>query len=145
MITKKFLSGACLAALSLICLDGEKLSAQTAPLPSAAPSGASATITFADGASIKLRSSQAKFRPVELLPGETVNIQLRLPRRFLDTPVAIQALDGGFVTQDALVAADGTAAIAFQAGVQPGLYRILLSARGRSALLQFWVLDSGNP
>jgi hypothetical protein len=116
------------------------LPAQTTPTPSPAPPRVSATITFANGASITVRSnSQEKFRLVGILPGETVNIQLQLPPRFVNTPVAVQALDGGIVPVHVPIATNGTAALAFHAGVQPGLYRILLTAQGRSTLLQFLV------
>ncbi len=114
------------------------LRAQTAVLPS--PGHSWATITFSNGASITIPSNNPEnFRLVGILPGETVNIQLQLPPSFANTFVAVQALDGGLISGDVTVAADGTAAIAFQGGVQPGLYRILLSALGKSAMLQFSV------
>ncbi len=99
-----------------------------------------ATITFANGTALEVRSNNPEyFSLIGILPGETVNIQLQLPPSFANTFVAVQALDGGLISGDVAVAADGTAAIAFQAGVQPGLYRILLSALGKSAMLQFSV------
>lgn len=114
------------------------------PLPAQkdAPT-ALATITFSNGDSTTVRTKQERFLPIGLLPGETVNIQLQLPPEFVKTTVAIQALDGGLLTGD--VADDGTAAIEFQAGVQLGLYRVLLYAQGRSTLLQFSVSDSKKP
>ena len=55
---------------------------------------------------------------------------------------AEKALDGGLVTGN--VAADGTAALEFRAGGQPGLYRVLPNANGGSTLLQFSVSNSGK-
>lgn len=104
-----------------------------------------ATITFENGESITIRSGRRQFRPVEILPGETVQIHLQLPPGFANTLVVTQAMDGGLTSGDVVVGADGTAAVAFQGGVQPGLYRILLSARGESAILQFSVSPSENP
>ena len=137
MNTKKIFPVACFAAFSLIYLP-EKLSAQTEGGPPGMQSRASATITFADGTSMTVRSRE-DFQSIEILPRETVNIRLQLPAQFANTLVAVQALDGGLVSEDVIVAADGTAAMAFQAGAPPGLYRVLLSMRGRSATLHFTV------
>lgn len=68
-----------------------------------------------------------------------MTVELQLPLRFVNTTVAVQALDGGIVTGGRVIAPDGTTALAFHAGIRPGLYRILLTARGRSVLLQFSV------
>lgn len=120
----------------------------TIPLPERAAAvepRARATITFENGASIRIHSGREQFRPIEIRPGETVQIQLQLPPGLANTLVAIQALDGGLTSGDVVIAQDGTASIAFQAGVQPGLYRVLLmAARGRSATLQFSV-PTPNP
>lgn len=98
-----------------------------------------ATITFSNGESVTVHTKQQQFRPVAVLSGETVNVQLRLPLEWANTPVAVQALDGGFVSEGTVVAADGSAAIAFQAGVRPGVYRVLVSANSRSTMLRFSV------
>jgi hypothetical protein len=111
------------------------LKAQTA-VPS---SGATATITFADGSSARVRTTKDKLPFVDLQPGENVAVEIQLPQAFLGAPMSVQALDGGVVAQNGAIAVDGTAALQFQAAQQPGLYRILLSARGRSVLLQFRV------
>ena len=104
-----------------------------------APSGASALITFANGSSVQVRTSKGKLPSVAILPGENLSVQMQLPQSFAEGSMSIQALDGGVVTQNVTVAADGTAFFGFQGGIQPGLYRILLSAHGRSVLLQLWV------
>lgn len=119
------------------------------PLPAQTEAGPRARITFADGTSVTIRghdrNEKVRLQPVAILAGERVNIQLKLPSRFANTFMAVQALDGGLASGDVLVAADGSAAIAFQGGVQPGLYRILLSAGGKSATLQFSIPNPGTP
>lgn len=107
-----------------------------------APSGASATITFADGSSVQVRTTRDKLPSVEILPGETVSVQIQLPQPFADGSMSVQGLDGGAVTQDGAVAADGTVFLQFQAGLQLGLYRVLLHSTDRSVLLQF---ECSNP
>ncbi len=125
-------------AFAGICLSVISLPAQAPPV---AVPVASATITFANDTSITIRGREL-FRRIGILPGEIVNIQLQLPSQFTNTVVAVQAMDGGVVSGDVTIAVDGTGSIVFQSGMQPGLYRILLSARGRSAMLQFWVPNS---
>jgi hypothetical protein len=117
------------------------LCASSVAAQSASPASdpkASATITFSGGGSIKIRGKD-RLPVVEIGAGETANIQLTLPQRLANTFVVVQALDGGTVTESATIAADGSGSIAFQAGAQPGLYRVLLSARGKSAMVRFWV------
>jgi hypothetical protein len=94
------------------------------------------TVVFADGSSTNIISVEERFRPVALFPGERVTIQAQAPPQFVDTPVLAEALDGGEVSEVAFTE-DGIAYVAFRAGTAPGLYRVLFSARGRTALLQF--------
>jgi hypothetical protein len=118
------------------------------PLFAQAP-GPRARITFADDSSITIRGSRGdrvvKFQPVGILAGERANIQLKLPSRFANTVLAVQALDGGRVSDNVVVEPDGRADIAFEAGTQPGFYRILLSAGNKTATLQFSVANPGTP
>jgi hypothetical protein len=51
----------------------------------------------------------------------------------------VHALDGGTVTSGLIIAPDGSASLGFRVGVQPGLYRLLVSVRGRTGMLQFQV------
>lgn len=114
------------------------------PVPSAAaapPPEISATITFANGETVKLFASD-RFRPVSVAAGETVTIQTQLPQQLTTVPAVVQALDGGTST-DIAIAPDGSASMSFQAGSEPGLYRLLFSARGRTAVLQFQVPGQG--
>lgn len=115
------------------------------PLPAtAAPPAAeamAATITFANGEGIKLYADD-HFQPVAIAAGETVTIQAQLPPQFTNIPAVAQALDGGSAT-DIVIASNGMASVSFQAGSQPGLYRLFLSARGRNVVLQFQVSNQG--
>jgi len=103
------------------------------------------TISFADGGSVTFRTDRDLFHPVGVFPGETTSMQLVVPKNLANTHLSIGALDGGAVTEDVIIGADGTASITFQAGTQPGLYRLLASAVGKTAMLQFWVFDAANP
>ena len=99
-----------------------------------------ARITRASGEVLTVRSRE-RFRALALLPGENVTIQVQLPPRVVNIPAVVQALDGGLVTSNLALAADGTASVGFRAGLQPGRYRLLLMALGRSAILQFEVAN----
>ena len=111
-----------------------------------APAPVLATITFADGQSATVGSTgQQTFLPIDILPGEALGIELRLPVNFVNTPVALQPMDGGFAPEEIEIAQDGSTNFAFQAGTQPGLYRILLATRNSSVLLQFSVPNPGTP
>ncbi|MFN2507359.1 MAG: hypothetical protein ABR589_01130 [Chthoniobacterales bacterium] len=103
------------------------------------------TISFADGSSVRFRTDRERFYPVGVSPGETANIQFRLPRGLANTRLSFEALDGGVVTDGVVIAVDGTASVTFTAGDQPGLYRLLASASGKTAILQFWVFNAENP
>lgn len=113
---------------------------------STAPPPVSATITFANGGSITVGSNdQQIFNPIDILPGEALGIALQLPSGFVNTPVGMQPMDGGFAPEEIEIAQDGSTAFVFQAGSQPGLYRILLRTLDSSVLLQFTVPNPGNP
>ena len=72
-------------------------------------------------------------------------IERRNRPRFANTLLAVQALDGGRVSEGVVVEPDGRADIAFEAGTQPGFYRILLSAGNKTATLRFSVANPGPP
>ncbi len=129
---------AALAACGVFCIQAHLLAAP------AGPPRAGARITFANGSFVDLRADD-RFQLIGVLAGETITINLQLPPSFANTLVAVQALDGGLVSGDMTIGVDGMGALAFQAGVQPGVYRILFSALGRSALLRFSVPNPANP
>lgn len=112
-----------------------------------APRRPSATFTFGDGQKITARSRTGRFRLVGLRAGEVVDVDLQLPNRLSANFAMAQPLDGGklisFSKGD--VGLGGLASIRFQAGHQPGLYRVFVPGFGAPWLLQFWVADPKNP
>jgi hypothetical protein len=77
---------------------------------------------------------------------ETVDIALVFPRTLLASSAGPLSLDGGkIIASTSPTATGGLALIRFQAGSQPGLYRVLIPGLGPSARLQFWVSDPNNP
>ena len=122
------------------------LPAQTGSTVSAAPvpplPAPSAVITFASGQAIRGHSSTGRFEAVSLNPLETASIKLQFTTTFASTPVVVQALDGGslgLTDQSATIGLDGATSFQFQAGAQPGLYRILVIANGSVSIVQFSV------
>lgn len=108
----------------------------------------SAAITFADAKSLKVKSKGDRFGLVGVNAGETVNVQLQFSPTLATSSIVIQALDGGVVPasdQENAVGADGKASMRFQAGTQPGLYRVLMNVGGTISTLQFWVADATSP
>jgi hypothetical protein len=124
------------------------------PLPTATPTPPapvdlrpSATITFADRTQIKTQSTTRRFPLVGLHLSEAVDIALDVPAVLLSSAATAQSLDGGTVISFSMnPGGSGTlASIRFQAGAQPGLYRVLVPGLGGPGLLQFWVIDPNNP
>jgi hypothetical protein len=65
---------------------------------------------------------------------------LRFPLTLANTPLIVQVLDGGSLSdgQDSqTIGADGTASIQFQVGSGAGFYRVVLYAGGVLTALQF--------
>lgn len=106
----------------------------------------SLTVTFADGEKVKLKSKDGPFRTIDLDPGETVELRLDLPARFKNTPLVMQALDGGRVSTTDFANAKGKVDTVFRVGSQPGIYRVLLSGGANRAMLRFRVpaLEAGQ-
>ncbi|PZR73708.1 MAG: hypothetical protein DLM73_10140 [Chthoniobacterales bacterium] len=105
-----------------------------------------ATIAFADGSIVQTRAATGKFQLVGLHANESVNIAIPVPAAGIGAFVAVQSLDGGTVVGASQVpVTNGVAAIGFQAGSQPGLYRVLIGGAGSPATLQFWIPDPQNP
>ena len=117
------------------------------PTPSLPALRPNATFTFGDGTQINSRSINGRFRLVGLHLGETVDIALDLPVVLLSSSATAQSLDGGEIISFSVdkTGVRGVASIRFQAGNQPGLYRVFVPGLGASALLQFWVADPNNP
>lgn len=106
----------------------------------------SATITFANAKSLTTKTQAEQF--VSINPGEKVSVQLQFPPTLATSAVIVQPLDGGIISaadQNNAVGLDGKASLQFRAGMQPGLYRVLVIAGGTSSAIQFWVADATNP
>ena len=130
-------------------LDSVRAFTSGVPISATAPADGSkrrsiATCTLGYGQKITSRSSSRRFRGVSLQPGEIVDIALQLPRSLSDFASA-QPLDGGQVISFSKNHSGVSSAVAirFQAGNQPGLYRVLIPG-SLSPMLQFWVADAQN-
>lgn len=106
-------------------------------VPISRPSGV-ATIVFGDASVARPRAANAKFQLVKVRASESVAIALPVPPGAAGASLQAIALDGGRVAPGASIT-NGAAAIFFQAGTQPGLYRLLVSGAGPTVTLQFWV------
>lgn len=120
------------------------------PIPTPPPISAvrpTATFTFGDGTQITTQSTTGRFRLVGLHLNEVVDIALRFPVVLLSSSATAQSLDGGSVISFSISSGGiaGLASIRFQAGAQPGLYRIRVPGLTGSPLIQFWVADPNNP
>ena len=146
------------AAIIAFTIGGGNLSAQLPEIPplpgptiTTAPpaeNGPAATLSFPGEKSLKTKSRKGRFPLAGIRPNESVEIQLQFAADWADTPITVQALDGGKVlakAKDAIIAADGTTSFRFQAGAQPGLYRIQVITADSISTLKFWVADPENP
>jgi hypothetical protein len=97
-----------------------------------------ATIVFGDASVAQPRAANSKFQLVKVRTNESVAIALPVPPGATDASLQAIALDGGRIMTGASVT-NGVVAISFQAGAQPGLYRVLVSGAGPTVTLQFWV------
>ena len=84
---------------------------------------------------------------IGLGPGQTVNVALKFPGKGAGESVAVGALDGGTLTgQESLAtSADGMIQFAYQGGLTPGRYRVLVQIAEQQYSLEFYVLDTSNP
>jgi hypothetical protein len=109
-----------------------------------APPAQKATVSFADRSSVQSRAAAGKFQLVALHPSESVNIALRVSAAS-GAAMSVRVLDGGGVVGPSTVSvANGEASVGFQAGSQPGLYRVLVEGSGTKALFQFWVSSAAD-
>jgi len=109
-----------------------------------APPAQKATVSFADRSSVQSRAAAGKFQLVALHPSESVNIALRVSAAS-GAAMSVRVLDGGAVVGPSTVSvANGKASVGFQAGSQPGLYRVLVEGSGTKALFQFWVSSAAD-
>lgn len=134
----------------LLTLSATTVSAQSIALPPppvVVDTRPSATFTFGDATQVVTRSSTGRFRLVGLHPNETVDVALLFPVISRRSSAGPLSLDGGKIisVSTSPTATGGLALIRFQAGGQPGFYRVLVPGFGASTRLQFWVTDPNNP
>lgn len=99
-------------------------------------------ISFANEQPVHLHSDDGQFPPVAASPGETADIYLHFPAVYAGAPLLIEGMDGGDVQltqQSTTIDSQGRASFEFQAGADPGLYRILIVAADTPSMLQFSV------
>lgn len=122
------------------------------PAPTVAPASQEriepkATLLFHGATPLKVKSKEGLFPLTSIRPREVVEIQLQFPVASANTPLIIQAPDGGELLgapKGVVLGADGTASFRFKVSDQPGLYRISISGAGGSTMLKFWVSDPQN-
>jgi len=134
------LTGICFLCVS-IC-NGQSLS----PPVSVVDNLPLAAITFANAKSLKTKAGLSDL--ISINPDETVSIQLQFPPALAGTPVIIEVLDGGAISaanQNSAIGADGGTSLQFQAGLKPGVYRMVINAGSTVSILQFWVPNATNP
>jgi hypothetical protein len=136
----------------LLTLSATTAFAQSIALPTPTPPVVvdmrpNATFVFADATQVVTRSSTGRFRLVGLHPNETVDVAVLFPVISRRSSAGPLSLDGGKIisVSTSPTATGGLALIRFQAGGQPGFYRVLVPGFGASARLQFWVTDPNNP
>ncbi|MEN3369490.1 MAG: hypothetical protein V7609_1633 [Verrucomicrobiota bacterium] len=158
-----------LVSASLLILSATPVSAQSPPIrtippirpipplpaPTIAPAVViaaaqplTASIAFANATEIKTRaSSSGRFQLVGINPREVVDIAVDFPASLPSTSITAQSLDGGKIVGPPKDVGKGVGAtsIRFQAGDQPGLYRVLITGARSRSILQFWVADPKNP
>jgi hypothetical protein len=123
------------------------------PAPTIAPIapekiGPQATISYAGTKPLKVKSKRGFFPLADIRPREVIEVELQFSAVWANTPLVVQAPDGGNLigkSKAATIAADGTAAFRFQAGDHPGLYRLSIIGGGGSSTLKFWVADPQTP
>jgi len=142
--------------VSLSCIVISVASAQSptpTPSPTATPTATptpppllpdgcpTAAIIFPDGTWLSARSrNDGLFPLVATQTTQTLNIELRFPLSLANTPLIVQVLDGGALSNgqdNQTIGTDGTASIQFQIGAEAGFYRVQLIAGGALTALQF--------
>jgi hypothetical protein len=105
-----------------------------------------ATVTLSDASIVVTRAAAGKFQMVAARPGELITVIVPFPPLALGTTAAVSALDGGkLIGTSPVPIIHGAATIHFQAGSQPGLYRVLVLGLGPAATVQFWVQNAQRP
>jgi hypothetical protein len=120
--------------------------AQSAPPLNKLVPDAIANIALGGNKNVTANCFQGLFDRVGLQPNQVVSLSVQLPVALAGRQIIIESLDGGLVSgTSATVAIDGTLALQFQAGSQPGRYRINLRSGPLLLGLEFYVLDPTQP
>lgn len=84
---------------------------------------------------------------VGLRPGQTVALKLIFKGRPAGESVTVSPLDGGATIGENArsTSAGGNVQLSYQAGANPGRYRVLVQNAGQEYELEFYVLDTDNP
>jgi hypothetical protein len=104
-----------------------------------------ALIVFPDRGWVRARSKDGLFSIADILPGETVSVQVQFPPTSIGQTITVQVFDSGSATAarpEETLGADRLVPFVFTAGDQPGLYRVVIKVGEIASTLQFWV---GNP
>jgi hypothetical protein len=99
-------------------------------------------VSFADEQPVHLHSQHGQFAPVPANAGEMADIRLHFPAVYAGTSLVIQAMDGGNLQlpqEPVTIDSQGRASFQFQAGQDPGVYRIVIVASDTPSVLQFSV------
>ena len=147
MTTKKLFNAACVALFAALCLAGPNLCAQSPPSPEEDVS-ANAVIVSASGKARRLRGQADYIGRAGLRAHQLVSVAVRFSSSRAAQPVLISTLDGGRIVaskKDLSVSAEGTVDFKFQAGSEPGLYRVLVQAGVDEYRLEFYVLNTQHP
>ena len=140
------------AALPACCVfsllaqsDGQIAAPSAPPLNKLLPD-AIANIALGGNKSVTANCFQGLFDRVGLQPNQVVSLSVQLPAALAGRQIIIESLDGGLVSDTAAtVATDGALALQFQAGSQPGMYRVNLRSGPLALGLEFYVLDPTQP
>lgn len=119
------------------------------PVPADIPNHQLVGVTIiGEAAPVQPQHDNGSFQKVALRPGQQVQVLLTFPAAAAGMAPQVLAMDGGTVSSPlpaVAVAADGRLPLTFQAGQQPGLYRLALHGIGADYVLRFWVVDPARP
>lgn len=84
---------------------------------------------------------------VGLRPGQTVQIKLKFKGKKTGEAVHVSSLDGGELSGHGSLAisSNGNLQFNYQAGAEPGRYRVILSLAQEEYWFEFYVLNTSNP
>lgn len=121
----------------------------TAPSQTPAPLDATITVTPASLQPITATSHGGISDRIGLQPGQLITVMVQFAGAAKPGDViTVEPLDGGQIaglSNQFIVASDGTISFQFQACQDPGACQVSLHNGANEIGLQFWVLDPNNP